>query len=192
MLRKSGHAWEQRKLGDISSIFDGTHQTPNYQSRGIPFLSVENISTLNTNKFISEKDFENNFKEFPQPGDILMTRIGDVGTPQLINYTGKVAYYVSLALIKPRIDSSFLKYRIESAGFQKELWKRTLHVAFPKKINKKDIGKIPVTFPKKCEQVKIGRIFMNLDNLIVANERNPYQPKWNVERCAGLSFSKML
>jgi len=100
-----------------------------------------------------------------------MTRIGDVGTPQLVNRKEKLAYYVSLALIKPQINSFFLKYEIETSNLQKEIWKRTLHVAFPKKINKIDIGKIPVFFPKESEQVKIGHIFMDLDNLIVANER---------------------
>ena len=50
-------AWEQRKLNEIASIYDGTHQTPRYTSNGIPFLSVENITTLQSSKFISEKDF---------------------------------------------------------------------------------------------------------------------------------------
>ncbi len=38
--------WEQRKLGDIVGIYDGVHQTPNYQNSGVMFLSVENIATL--------------------------------------------------------------------------------------------------------------------------------------------------
>ncbi len=158
-------------MGEVSRIFDGTHQTPNYQPSGVPFLSVENIKTLDTNKFISKKDFADNFKVFPQKGDILMTRIGDVGTPQVVNREGNIAYYVSLALIKPQVDSFFLKYEIESSEFQKELWKRTLHVAFPKKINKIDIGKITVSFPKRDEQIKVGHILMFLEALIVANER---------------------
>ena len=38
--------WEQHKLGEVVSVFDGTHQTPNYKTKGIMFLSVENINTL--------------------------------------------------------------------------------------------------------------------------------------------------
>ena len=48
-------AWELRELGDIVGIYDGVHQTPNYQNSGIMFLSVENIATLKSSKFISEK-----------------------------------------------------------------------------------------------------------------------------------------
>jgi len=81
-LRFKGYsdAWEKRKLGEIARIFDGTHQTPNYQSSGIMFLSVENIQTLKSNKFISLEDFQKDFKVSPRTGDILMTRIGNIGT----------------------------------------------------------------------------------------------------------------
>ncbi|WP_382320349.1 hypothetical protein [Limosilactobacillus reuteri] len=33
--------WEQHKLGEVVSVFDGTHQTPNYKTKGIMFLSPE-------------------------------------------------------------------------------------------------------------------------------------------------------
>ena len=81
------------------------------------------------------------FKNKPEINDILMTRIGDIGTPTIVSKEQPLAYYVSLALIKPlNIDSFFLKYLIESKSFQHELWKKTIHVAFPKKINKEQIG----------------------------------------------------
>ena len=32
--------WEQRKLNEVSDIYDGTHQTPKYQDDGVMFLSV--------------------------------------------------------------------------------------------------------------------------------------------------------
>ncbi len=39
--------WKSLKLGDVSKIFDGTHQTPNYVDFGIPFYSVEHITANN-------------------------------------------------------------------------------------------------------------------------------------------------
>ena len=33
--------WEQRKLGEVADIYDGTHQTPKYTDDGVMFLSVE-------------------------------------------------------------------------------------------------------------------------------------------------------
>ena len=65
--------WEQRKLGELVGIYDGVHQTPDYQDSGIMFLSVENIATLKSEKYISEEAFERDYKVYPEKGDILMT-----------------------------------------------------------------------------------------------------------------------
>src|SRR5699024_12497009 len=93
--------WEQRKLGEISSIYDGTHQTPKYAKEGVKFLSVENIKTLETNKYISEFNFKNEYKIHPKFVDVHMTRIGSVGITMLVNSKYPLAYYVNLELIKP-------------------------------------------------------------------------------------------
>lgn len=167
------NAWEKRKLGEIARIFDGTHQTPNYQSSGIMFLSVENIQTLKSNKFISLEDFQKDFKVSPRTGDILMTRIGNIGTTNVVKSTRPIAYYVSLALIRPNdaIDVYYLNYAINGLSFQRELRRRTLSVAFPQKINKQEIGKSIVDLPSPSEQIQIGNVFVLLDNLIAATQR---------------------
>ena len=164
--------WEKRKLGEIAGIFDGTHQTPNYQSSGIMFLSVENIQTLKSNKFISLEDFQKDFKVSPRTGDILMTRIGNIGTTNVVKSTRPIAYYVSLALIRPNdaIDVYCLNYAINGLSFQRELRRRTLSVAFPQKINKQEIGKSIVDLPSPSEQIQIGNLFVLLDNLIAATQ----------------------
>lgn len=173
-LRFKGYsdAWEKRKLGEIAGIIDGTHQTPNYQSSGIMFLSVENIQTLKSNKFISLEDFQKDFKVSPRTGDILMTRIGNIGTTNVVKSTRPIAYYVSLALIRPNdaIDVYYLNYAINGLSFQRELRRRTLSVAFPQKINKQEIGKSIVDLPSPSEQIQIGNLFVLLDNLIAATQ----------------------
>lgn len=165
--------WEQCKLEDIADIYDGIHETPNYKSEGIMFLSVEDITTLVSNKYISFEDFRRLYKVYPQKDDILMTRIGDVGTPNVVENTDLLAYYVSLALIKPKkIDSYYLSNCICSTSFQNDLKQRTLTTAIPQKINKDQIGKIIVNFPSnKSEQILIGGLFSNLDNLITLHQR---------------------
>lgn len=40
------------KLGEICKVYDGVHQTPKYQSSGIPFISVENINNIYGSKKI--------------------------------------------------------------------------------------------------------------------------------------------
>ncbi|HFQ1718163.1 restriction endonuclease subunit S [Staphylococcus aureus] len=164
--------WGEKKLGEVAKIYDGTHQTPKYTNEGIKFLSVENIKTLNSSKYISEEAFEKEFKIRPEFGDILMTRIGDIGTPNIVSSNEKFAYYVSLALLKTKnLNSYFLKNLILSSSIQNELWRKTLHVAFPKKINKNEIGKIKINYPKKQEQQKIGQFFSKLDRQIELEEQ---------------------
>ncbi len=164
--------WEQRKLDEVSSIYDGTHQTPKYQDEGVMFLSVENIKTLTSNKFISRDAFESEFKIRPQKSDVLMTRIGDIGTANVVESDEDLAYYVSLALFKSEnLNPYFLKASIHAPFVQDEIWKRTLHIAFPKKINKNEIGQVPINIPKFEEQVKIGKFFQEVDKAITLHQQ---------------------
>lgn len=166
-------AWEQRKLGELVGVYDGVHQTPEYQDEGIMFLSVENISTLQSEKYISKEAFERDYKVYPEKGDILMTRIGDVGTTNVVETSEKLAFYVSLALLKPNgIDPYFLSNAMKNYEFQKGLRERTLVTAIPQKINKDEIGKVPIFITVNIdEQAKIGSYFRHLDHLITLHQR---------------------
>lgn len=164
--------WEERKLNEVSDIYDGTHQTPKYQDDGVMFLSVENIKTLTSNKFISREAFEDEFKIRPQRGDVLMTRIGDIGTANVVETDEDLAYYVSLALFKSEeLNPYFLQASIYAPFVQDQIWKRTLHIAFPKKINKNEIGQVPINVPTLAEQTKIGAFFKQLDDTIALHQR---------------------
>ncbi|MGZ1215587.1 restriction endonuclease subunit S [Lactobacillus delbrueckii subsp. bulgaricus] len=170
-------AWEQCKLGDVCDVYDGIHHTPDYQDNGIMFLSVENISTLTSDKFISRDFFEQNYKIFPEKGDILLTRIGNVGTPNVVESTDKLAYYVSLALLKaPKINSYFLCNLICTQEFKKELHRKTLTTAIPQKINKDEIRKI--TFfdsTSSDERKKIGSLLEKINFTITLHEEKKRQ-----------------
>ena len=173
-IRFSGFTddWEQRKLNEVSNIYDGTHQTPKYQDDGVMFLSVENIKTLTSNKFISREAFEDEFKIRPQRGDVLMTRIGDIGTANVVETDEDLAYYVSLALFKSEeLNPYFLQASIYAPFVQDQIWERTLHIAFPKKINKNEIGQVPINVPTLEEQTKIGSFFKQLDDTITLHQR---------------------
>lgn len=141
------------------------------------FLSVENIGTLKSNKYISREDYIRDYKTRPEKGDIFMTRIGDVGTSNVVKTDDELAYYVSLALIKPQmIDSFFLNSVICSLSFQKSLRTKTLTTAVPQKINKEEIGNIELTYPSSLqEQLQIGTFFQQLDSLITLHQRKHNQ-----------------
>ena len=161
-------------MGEVVGIYDGVHQTPMYTESGVMFLSVENITTLTSQKYISKEAFERDYKVYPQKGDVLMTRIGDVGTPNVVETPEKLAFYVSLALLKPLgIDSYYLCNVIQSPRFKKGLKDRTLVTAIPQKINKEEIGKVDIIMPSlQSEQIQIGAYFRHLDKLITLHQRN--------------------
>ena len=156
------------RLDSICDIYDGTHQTPKYVDSGIKFVSVENVSDpFGTNKFISEQEF-NSFRIKPQLGDVLMTRIGSIGICAVIDRDEPLAYYVSLALLRPNADcvgSKFLKYAIESIHGRKELRKWTLINAVPIKINTGDIGRVTIPVPPLPVQQEIVRILDSFSEL---------------------------
>lgn len=165
--------WEPRELGEVADIFDGTHQTPKYMGSGIKFVSVENIDTLDTEKYISEEAYNKEYSnKQAEKGDVLMTRIGDIGTAKVIETNDSLAYYVTLALLKPKgLDSYFLSNAIATPTVQNSIWRRTLHIAFPKKINLGEINQVELFVPTIDEQIKIGELFQNLDQTIAFQQQ---------------------
>lgn len=168
--------WEEKRFNKIANIYDGTHQTPKYVEKGIPFYSVENITNndfINV-KFVSEEEYiKNNRKRKIEENDILMTRIGNIGESKLIDWEIIADFYVSLALIKlkDRIYPSYINQFIKSKFFQKELDKRTLKVAFPQKINLTEISECLIKLPVLEEQQKIADFLSSIDTKIEKIEK---------------------
>ncbi|HAS8324887.1 TPA: restriction endonuclease subunit S [Vibrio vulnificus] len=164
--------WEEVELGKITSIYDGTHSTPKYVEKGIPFYSVEHLTCddFSNTKFITEEVFKKENKRVKlERDDILMTRIGDIGTAKHLNWDVCASFYVSLALIKAnksKFNSAYMGYYINSHEFHRELYKRTIHVAFPKKINLGEINHCKVLLPSISEQQKIAFVLTAADKEI--------------------------
>ncbi|ANE35044.1 type I restriction/modification system, S subunit [Campylobacter hyointestinalis subsp. lawsonii CCUG 27631] len=167
-LIKNAKNVNKHKLNEIAEIYDGTHQTPKYADSGIKFISVENISDIyHSNKYISKEDYDK-YKVKPKINDVFMTRIGTIGKCSVYSRQVDLAYYVSLALIRPNsnvVNSYYLKYLIESIIGIKELRKRTLVNAVPIKINKEDIGRILLPIPPLEEQERIVNILDKFEKL---------------------------
>jgi len=163
--------WERKKLREVSDVYDGTHQTPKYVSEGVKFVSVENINDLiNTDKFISKKAFEKDFKVKPKKGDILMTRItaGVIGATAVVDNDEDLAYYVSLGLIRLKNNGNpfFYSQNIQSFSFRNELHRRIIHVAFPKKINLGDLQDCNIYNCSFEEQTRIANFLSSVDEKI--------------------------
>ena len=113
---KLPNGWEWCRLADIGSITDGTHQTPIYTEKGVPFLSAQNIKPFkfmpSNIKTVSHDDYIKYTKvSKPEKGDILLTRVGaGIGEAALINNDMNFAIYVSLCLIKPFLRTLDMQY----------------------------------------------------------------------------------
>lgn len=96
-----------------------------------------------------------------------------MGTTNVVETDDKIAFYVSLALLKPiNVESYFLSNIIKLPLFKKGLKERTLTTAIPQKINKDEIGKVEVVVPDSFkEQEQIGKYFRWYDGLIEFHQR---------------------
>lgn len=169
--------WKTFLLKDVSKIYDGTHQTPKYVEKGIPFYSVEHVTADNflDTKYISEEVYETESKKVHiERGDILMTRIGSIGAIKYVDWDAKASFYVTLALLKvnKEFDSRALSFFLTTREFQDELYGKTLHVAFPIKINLGDIGVCKIKLPEDIkEQKAIAEILTTADKEITELEK---------------------
>ncbi len=170
--------WSVSSLDDVcNSIVDGTHYTPIYVNDGVPFYSVENVTAddFKNTKFISSEEHKELIKRCkPEKGDILLTRIGSIGDTKLLNWDVNASIYVSLALLKVDEEAIVTKYLYQyskSTQFVRDIEKRSLINATPKKINMNNIGNVPIPLPSKQEQQAIAEVLFDGDALIESLEQ---------------------
>ncbi|WP_077620367.1 restriction endonuclease subunit S [Bacillus sinesaloumensis] len=165
--------WQSFTLGNLTELSDGTHFTPNYKPSGIPFWSVETITTNAPVKYISEEEYkEINKRCNPQKNDILITRISSginsLGVPKLVEWDTPFSIYVSVGLIKSSklFDSNFLVEYIKTSTYKREFLSKSLLTASPKKINMNNLATTLVKLPSLREQKKLGNFFSLLEKKI--------------------------
>ena len=122
-----------------SKITDGTHQTPEYVSQGITFLSAKDVTSqelsLKNVKYIPEY-LHNQLKArcLPQKDDILLAKNGTTGVAGLFTLDYEVSIYVSLALLRCNLQlilPKFLLYYINSKFAKEQFDKGLIGVGVP-------------------------------------------------------------
>ena len=120
VFEKKGDGWEEKKLGEVYDVRDGTHDSPKYHNQGYPLVTSKNLKnhklTFDDIKFISETDYLNiNKRSKVDVGDVLFAMIGTIGNPVVIedepNYAIK---NVALFKVGNNQNSYFLKYFLDS------------------------------------------------------------------------------
>jgi type I restriction enzyme S subunit len=167
---------EVRRLGEVATIKDGTHQTPKYVDSGIPFYSVEHVTSgdFQNTKYISLGEHRLLTRTFKiEKGDILMTRIGSIGDCKFIDWDVEASFYVSLALLKinPGFSAAYIAHYSKLTDFQKEVALHSLQSAIPKKINLGPISEVKIEFPPLAEQTAIAEVLSEMATELASLEQ---------------------
>ncbi|CAJ2789981.1 restriction endonuclease subunit S [Burkholderia pseudomallei] len=162
--------WIVTRIGDIATVKDGTHQTPRYVPVGIPFYSVEHVTSGNFDdtKFITVDEHKFLTRSFRmERGDILMTRIGSIGDCKLIDWDVDASFYVSLALLKIHgASSAYFEQYSKTHSFKREVELHSLASAIPRKINLGPISDVKIVLPPPAEQSAIASALSDVDALL--------------------------
>ena len=169
-------AWEQRRLGEVADVRDGTHDSPKYINEGYPLLTSKNVGDGYINyddvKYVSENDYvQINKRSKVDVNDILMGMIGTIGNLALIREEPDFAIK-NVALIKhtSNFDYQFLFQELQTSAISKELLSG-MDGGTQKFVSLKKIRNLSVMLPSENEQKKIGSYLMRFDSLIALHQR---------------------
>lgn len=158
--------WAWGNLDDITTkIVDGTHHTPTYVPKGIPFISVKDIYDGKVHfdecKYISEKEHLELIKRCnPERGDLLVTKSGTIGRLAVIDTDVSFSLFVSVALLKfvpSNLSADWL-------GSVFSAWINTLNISADvkgtgvKNLHLVEFRKLNFPIPPVEEQIEANRI----------------------------------
>jgi Restriction endonuclease S subunits len=165
--------WNVENLERLTTkIVDGVHKKPEYIEKGVPFLTVKNLTSssgidFSDVNYISETDHLEYLKRAnPEQGDILVTKDGTLGIVRMIETEIDFSIFVSLALLKPdkdKINNRYLCYALEAPFIQNQFGLNATGSAL-KHIHLKDFRKTLCPVPPLEEQKKIIEILDDVSN----------------------------
>lgn len=173
-------SWEKVKLNDIcQSISDGDHQPPPKVNKGIPFVTISNIT--NTNQF----DFSNTMfvpqeyydgldsKRKAKKGDILYSVVGSFGIPVYIKYDIPFVFQRHIAILRPnerKIVPNFLYYTMLNRDFYMKADAVAIGAA-QRTVSLTALRNMEIYIPDIGMQKRICEILATYDNLIENNQK---------------------
>ena len=173
-------AWEQRKLGELSSAFEYGLNAASKEFDGknkyIRITDIDDDSHDFNQKDITSPDIDlsnaDNFKL--KEGDILFARTGaSVGKTYIYKSSHGLVYYAGFlirARIKEEYNPEFVFQNTLTKGYQKFIKVTSMRSGQPG-INALEYYQFESMVPEKAEQSKIGKYFRLLDNLITLHQR---------------------
>ena len=175
--------WEQRKLGDMMDVTSVKRiRQSDWTDSGVRFLRARDIVAESKNEEVSEPLFisQEKYDEYSavsgkvEKGDLLVTGVGTIGVPMLIN-SEEPLYFKDGNIIwfknKNAIDGRFFYHLFNGLNVQKFI-KESAGTGTVGTYTIENGKKTPINLPlRKEEQEKIGEYFSNLDHLITLHQR---------------------
>lgn len=175
--------WGKSKIGDHCEITSSKRIFySEYVDQGVPFYRSKEIIERSQGEPISEPLFisEDKYDEIrekygvPQPGDMLLTSVGTIGIPYIINADdhfyfkdGNLTWFKDF---DDELDPYFLSYWIKSAEGYGVLYNTTIGSS-QKALTIAALKKVECPLPPIVTQKKIVDILSSFDNLIVNNQK---------------------
>jgi restriction endonuclease S subunit len=157
-------SWEIVELGEIiTKITDGSHHSPQTIPKGMPYITVKDLSEgiidFENCKKISRADFEKLVKYGCKPNlnDVLFSKDGTVGKTSIIKQEKDFVLLSSLAIISPdcnRVSPDYLYNYLSTDKFIAQATDNKTGVAI-KRIVLKTLKKLKISLPTKEVQEEI-------------------------------------
>ena len=174
--------WKEYKLGDICNISSSKRIfAEEYVSSGIPFyrgkeiIEKHNKNTVSSELFITNERFEEIKSKFPVPqiDDILLTSVGTLGVPWLVNESNFYFKDGNLTWFRSNIEKvnpKFLYYWFESHYAKNQIDSMCIG-STQKALTIDTLSKFSINLPSLPTQQKIAAILSSLDDKIELNNK---------------------
>ena len=169
--------WEQRKLGDISSLITkGTTPKDKSGTGEVNFIKVENINDFSGDivgmSKISLEEHQGYLKRSQlQEGDILFSIAGTLGRVTSVNKAILPAN-TNQALSIIRLKEGNLEYvkTCLKGNVVADFIRRNPTIGAQPNLSLEQVSNLEIGIPSEAEQEKIGLYFSNLDHLITLHQ----------------------
>ena len=169
--------WEQRKLGDISSLITkGTTPKDKSGTGEVNFIKVENINDFSGDivgmSKISLEEHQGYLKRSQlQEGDILFSIAGTLGRVTSVNKEILPAN-TNQALSIIRLKEGNLEYvkTCLKGNVVADFIRRNPTIGAQPNLSLEQVSNLEIEIPSEAEQEKIGLYFSNLDHLITLHQ----------------------
>lgn len=176
--------WEQRKLGDISSLITkGTTPKDKSGTGEVNFIKVENINDFSGDivgmSKISLEEHQGYLKRSQlQEGDILFSIAGTLGRVTSVNKEILPAN-TNQALSIIRLKEGNLEYvkTCLKGNVVADFIRRNPTIGAQPNLSLEQVSNLEIEIPSEAEQEKIGLYFSNLDHLITLHQRKCEETK---------------